>query len=49
MSAQGLKDVIASANAVFDTISVHETLMMVRDDNAVFVNVREAGSITATE
>jgi rhodanese-related sulfurtransferase len=43
MSAQGFKDMIARANAVIDTISVHDALTMVSDDDAVFVDVREAG------
>ncbi len=34
---------IARANAVIDTISVHDALTMVSDDKAVFVDVREAG------
>ncbi len=34
---------IASANAVIDTISVHDALPLVSDENVVFVDVREAG------
>ena len=34
---------IARANAVIDTITVHDALTMVSDDEAVFVDVREAG------
>ena len=43
MAAQGFKAMIARANAVIDTISVHDALTMVSDDKAVFVDVREAG------
>ena len=43
MTAQGFKAMIARANAVIDTISVHDALTMVSDDKAVFVDVREAG------
>ena len=43
MAAQRFKDMIAGANAVIDTISVHDALTMVSDDDAVFVDVREAG------
>ena len=43
MAAQGFKDMIARANAVIDTITVHDALTMVSDDEAVFVDVREAG------
>jgi rhodanese-related sulfurtransferase len=42
MAAQRFKDMIAGANAVIDTISVHDALTMVGDDDAVFVDVREA-------
>ena len=43
MAAQGFKGMIARANAVIDTITVHDALAMVSDDDAVFVDVREAG------
>jgi rhodanese-related sulfurtransferase len=43
MAAQGFKAMIARANAVIDTISVHDALTMVSDDKAVFVDAREAG------
>jgi rhodanese-related sulfurtransferase len=43
MAAQGFKGMIARANAVIDTITVHDALAMVSDDEAVFVDVREAG------
>ena len=43
MAAQGFKAMIARANAVIDTITVHDALAMVSDDDAVFVDVREAG------
>ena len=43
MVTQGFKDMIASANAVIDTISVHDALPLVSDDNVIFVDVREAG------
>jgi rhodanese-related sulfurtransferase len=43
MAAQGFKAMIARANAVIDTITVHDALTMVSDDEAVFVDVREAG------
>jgi rhodanese-related sulfurtransferase len=43
MTAQGFKGMIARANAVIDTITVHDALAMVSDDDAVFVDVREAG------
>ena len=34
---------IAGTNAVIDTISVHDAIPLVSDDNVVFVDVREAG------
>ena len=34
---------IASANAVIDTVSVHDALPLASDENVVFVDVREAG------
>ncbi|MEQ8246871.1 MAG: rhodanese-like domain-containing protein [Alphaproteobacteria bacterium] len=40
--AQGFKDMIATANAVIDTISVHDALPLASDENVIFVDVREA-------
>jgi len=41
--SQGFKDMIANANAVIDTVSVHDALPLASDDSVVFVDVREAG------
>ena len=42
MAAQGFKDMIAGANAVIDSVSVHDALPLASDDSVVFVDVREA-------
>ena len=42
MPTQGLKDMMATANAVIDTISVHDALPLASDENVIFVDVREA-------
>lgn len=43
MAPQGFKEMIAKANAVIDTVSVHDAMPLVEDDGVVFVDVREAG------
>ena len=42
VESQGFKDMIASANAVIDSVSVHDALPLASDDGVVFVDVLEA-------
>ena len=46
MAIQGFANMIAAANAAIDTISVQDALLLVSDEDAVFVDVRETGERT---
>lgn len=42
MIKQGFKQMLAEANAVIDTISVHDALERMEDPDTVFVDIRES-------
>ena len=44
---KGFKQMLAEANAVIETISVHEALALVDDPSVLFVDIREAHEIAA--
>jgi rhodanese-related sulfurtransferase len=44
---KGFKQMLAEANAVIDTISVHDALKLVGDSSVLFVDIREAHEVSA--
>ena len=48
MLRQGFKQVLAAANAVIDTVAVHDALTMVDDPDVAFIDVRESVERQAT-
>ena len=44
---KGFKQMIAEANAIIETISVHEAAGLVGDSAVLFLDVREANELTA--
>ncbi len=47
MTAHSLSKMMAEANAMIDTVSVHDALELVDDPDVVMVDIRETVSIIA--